>query len=130
MRRIYGLVIVGGTLIGAASGADAQVVVTPGNGLTPTQVTVGQPYLNGGNIPNAAGISPYRGGYVQGNPAGTTYYNSGYRGYRGPTNVYRGRTMVRPYYTPTQATYPRMARPRLGWRRHGHTTWYGNGYNH
>jgi len=85
---------------------------------------VGQPYPNGGNGPNVYVPPQYSSrGYVQGSPAGTTFSNSGYRSYLGPSTVYRGQTAVRPTYVPTQAGYRRMGWPHFGGRRHGRGMW-------
>jgi len=134
MRRIFGLAILGGALIAQTSAANAQVTVTPGNGFVPTQVTVGQPNTNTMYAPNAYAAPGYGMNTAPGygmNTApryqsGTTYYNSGYQGYRAPWTANNGRS----YYVPAQVKYRRMGRPRFGGWRNGRQVWYTtpNGY--
>jgi len=135
LQRLFGLVIVGGIVLGQASNANAQIYVSPGNAYT-GGVAIGQPfgYANpyagttyssfyaapgvGSTIYNsgfvAPGVSVYNSGYTGVVGSGLGVYRSGYIGvpaYGYPAYAYA------PYYGTGYGVYGMRAAPFRRWGR-------------
>jgi hypothetical protein len=131
MKKLLGLIMSGGLLLGHGSASEAQMTVQLGRGGTP-RVMLGQPsygqYANPYGQPNYAQPGYYQPNYAQpgyyqpnyaqpgysrsyyGQPSGPTYYSSGYAA---PGSMYSP-SYVAPSYAPS----------------YGPTnSYYGNGYS-
>ena len=121
MHRLFGLVLVGGIVLGYATDSNAQI-----------SLSIGNPYYGGAYGPRAYGVTNYSSYYappVVGAFAaplvGTTTYSSSYSGYVAPgtTSFYSG------YAAPVVPVYPSYG---LGYGyggfRRPYSMWGGRGY--
>jgi len=117
MRRIFGLVLAGGLVLGLAPAANAQFSLSIGNPYT-GGVAIGNPYgyYGVGNYGYPySGYQPY-GNYGSGyGLAGSTYYNSGYSAYVAPGTTY--------FNAGSYGVYP----PTYAAPVYGYTPYYGYG---
>ena len=124
-HRLFGLAIVGGIVLGQASTANAQVVLSVGNPYT-RGVALGQPLGYGYGYPYAG--TTYSSFYAS--PlAGTTIYNSGYAGYVAPgVSVYR--SGYAGYVAPAVGVYPSgyLSTAAYGYPAYAYAPYYGGGY--
>jgi hypothetical protein len=117
MRQMFGLIVAGAVLVGAAGSAKAQFAVSVGSPFGGTQVTVGAPYVPNVYVPTA-GTTYYQPGYTV---PGTVTYSAGYRGYvPAAATVYTapvyGYPVVAPYYYPVRRVWRPFRPARMyGW---------------
>lgn len=130
-NRLFGLVVVGGILLGHASAANAQLFISGGNPYQGAGIAIGQPLGLGNGFVPAYSATSYSSFY----PAplgGSTVYSSGYSGYAAPAAAYVAPGFITapgyiaapafgyaPYYGYGSGTYVMRPRAYRRWVRTG-----------